>query len=128
MKKLGYTLMLLVGFATVSFAQEEMEIDPTSIAVTEGAESLEKSKNSGNYVFVFTGKTEGDISGAASYYEHYFKVEFDEASQTAKLEMVENESRARAVIMRFLVASGVRNVSVDGKIISVGVFMSGYLQ
>lgn len=128
MKKLGYTLMLLVGFATVSFAQAEMEIDPTSIVTTEGAEKLEKSKADGNYVFVFNGKTEGDISGAAVYYKNYFTVEFDEASQTAKISMVENNERARAVIVRFLVASGTRNVSVDGKIISVNDFRTSHLQ
>ena len=127
MKKLGYTLMLLVGLTSLSFAQEEMEIDPASVVVTQGAEKLEQSKNSGNYVFVFNGKTEGDISGAASYYAHYFKVEFDESSQTAKLEMIENDERARAVIMRFLVAAGTRNVSVDEKVISVNDFMSNHL-
>ena len=123
MKKLVYTLMLLVGFATVSFAQEANEI-----AVTEGSEELVNSKSDGEYVFVLNGKTEGDISSAAAYYKHYFKVVFEESTQTVKLEMVENDTRARAVIMRFLVASGVRYVDVEGKVLPVNDFMTSYLQ
>ena len=123
MKKLVYTLMLLVGFATVSFAQEANEI-----AVTEGSKELANSKSDGEYVFVLNGKTEDDISSAASYYTHYFKVVFEESTQTVKLEMVENDTRARAVIMRFLVASGVRYVDVDGKKLPVNDFMTSYLQ
>lgn len=122
MKKLVYTLMLLVGFATVSFAQEANEI-----AVTEGSEELANSKADGDYVFVLNGKTEGDITDAAQYYTLYFKVSFDEASQVAKLEMVENDQRARAVIVRFLVAAGFRNVDVDGKVISINDFRESYL-
>ncbi len=122
MKKLVYTLMFLVGFATVSFAQEANEI-----AVTEGSEELAKSKADGDYVFVMSGKTEEEISGAATYYTSYFKVAFDEGTQTAKLEMVENNERARAVIMRFLVASGVRHIDVDGKVIPINDFMTNYL-
>lgn len=114
--------MLLVGFATVSFAQEANEI-----GVTEGSEELAKSKADGNYVFVMSGKTEGDISGAAVHYTSYFKVAFDEGSQTAKIEMVENNERARAVIMRFLVASGIRHVDIDGKVIPINDFMMNYL-
>lgn len=123
MKKLVYTLMLLVGFATVSFAQEASEI-----VVTEGSEELEKSKSDGEYVFVMNGKTEGDISKAATHYVHYFKVAFDESTQTAKIEMIENDERARAVIMRFLVASGVRHADIDGKIVSVNDLMMNYLK
>jgi hypothetical protein len=123
MKKLVYTLMLLVGFATVSFAQEANEI-----VVTEGSEELVNSKRDGEYTFVLNGKTEGDISGAAAHYTHYFKVVFEESKQTVKLEMIENDARARAVIMRFLVASGVRHADVDGKIIPINEFMTNHLQ
>ena len=123
MKKLVYTLMFLVGFATVGFAQEA-----TEIAMSEGSAELMKSKVDGEYVFVFSGKTEAGISSGASYYAHYFTVVFDESTQKASLKMKENEARGRAVIMRFLVASGVRHVNVDGKVISVNDFMMNYLQ
>lgn len=123
MKKLVYTLMFLVGFTTLSFAQEA-----TEIAKTEGATELANSKVDGDYVFVLSGKTEADITAAAAYYKNYFNVTFNEASQTVKIEMVENNERGRPVIMRFLVASGVRYANVDGKIISVNDFMSTYLQ
>lgn len=123
MKKLVYTLMFLVGFATIGFAQEANEI-----AKTEGSAELQNSKTDGEYVFIFNGKTEADITAAASYYTHYFKVNFDESSQKISLSMIENDTRGRAVIMRFLVASGVRHVDVDGKVIPVGDFMTSYLQ
>ena len=122
MKKLVYTLMFLVGFAGVSFAQEA-----TEIAVTQGAATLEKSKVSGEYAFTVTGKTEADISAAATYYAQYFTVVFNEATQTVKIEMIENTERSRPVIMRFLVASGIRYTTVDGKVISINDFMSDYL-
>jgi len=123
MKKLFYTLMLLVGFATVSFAQEASQT-----AVSKGTEALANSKASGDYVFVLNGKTESEISDAAAYYKQYFTVNFDESSQTVKINMVENDERARAVIVRFLVASGVRNVDVDGNSVSINDFMTKYLQ
>ena len=123
MKKIVFTLTLLVGFATVSFAQEANEI-----AVSEGSEELAKSKVDGDYILVLSGKTEADISGSAAYYTQYFKVNFDESSQKAKIEMVENNARSRSVIVRFLVASGVRYVDVDGKSISINDFMMNHLQ
>lgn len=123
MKKLVYTLLLLVGFATVSFAQEAPEI-----ATSEGAKELANSKVDGDYVFVMSGKSAADITAAAAYYESYFEVDFNESSQTVKIKMVENNERGRPVIIRFLVASGVRYVNVDGTNISVSDFMSSYLQ
>lgn len=123
MKKLVYTLMFLVGFATVSFAQEAPEI-----AISEGTTELAQSKIDGNYVFILSGKTKADIIAASTYYEHYFTIDFNESSQTVKISMVENNERGRPVIVRFLVASGVRYVDVDGKNVSVSDFMSSYLQ
>lgn len=123
MKKLVYTLMFILGFAAVSFAQEA-----TEIVQTQGTKELDNSKVEGDYTFVFAGKTEADITAAASYYTHYFSVKFDESSQTAKLKMLENDKKGRAVIMRFLVASGVRYANVDEEVISVNDFMMNYLQ
>lgn len=123
MKKLVYTLMFLVGFTTISFAQEA-----TEIAMSEGATELAQSKIDGDYVFIVSGKTKAEISAASKYYEHYFTVDFNESSQTVKIDMVENDERGRPVIVRFLVASGVRYVNVDGKVISISDFMSTYLQ
>lgn len=123
MKKLLYTLMFIVGFTAVSFAQE-----PTEIVKTEGAKELQNSKTDGEYVFVFTGKTAEDMKKAAKYYENYFTVAFDESTQTAKINMVQNDERARSVIVRLFSASGVRNVDIDGEIVSLNDFMMGYLQ
>ncbi len=123
MKKLVYTLMFLVGFTATSFAQEA-----TEIAITEGAVELQNSKKDGAYSFIVNGKTEADIASAAAYYKHYFTVEFNESSQKVSLTMVENDTKARSVIMRFLVASGIRHANVDGEVISINDFMMNYLQ
>lgn len=123
MKKLVYTLMFLVGFSSIGFAQEANEI-----ALTQGASALENSKKAGEYTFTLAGKTSSEIATNSNYYTNYFTVEFNEATQVTKLTMVENDERARTVIMRFLVSSGVRYTNVDGKVISVHDFMSTYLQ
>ncbi|NVK64834.1 MAG: hypothetical protein HWE22_09615, partial [Flavobacteriales bacterium] len=112
----------IVGFAAVGFGQEA-----TEIVKTEGAKELENSKTDGEYVFVFTGKTAKDMNDAAKYYENYFTVVFDESTQTAKINMVQNDERGRSVIIRLFSASGVRNVNIDGEIISLNDFMTGYL-
>lgn len=122
MKKLLYTLLLIVGFTAVGFAQEASEI-----VKTEGAKELENSKADGEYIFVFTGKTAKDMTDAAKYYTNYFTVDFNESTQTAKINMVQNDERGRSVIVRLFSASGVRNVSIDGEIISLNDFMTGYL-
>lgn len=115
--------MFLVGFSSIGFAQEANEI-----ALTQGAKALEDSKKAGEYTFTLAGKTSSEIATNSNYYTNYFTVEFNEATQVTKLTMVENDERARSVIMRFLVSSGVRYTSVDGKVISVHDFMSTYLQ
>jgi hypothetical protein len=123
MKKLVYTLMFLFGFATISFAQEA-----TEIVMTEGAVELEYSKKDGAYTFILNGKAEADINKSANYYTNYFTLKFDESSQLVNLVMVDNTERSRAVIVRFLVSSGVRHANVDGKVISINDFMMNYLQ
>ncbi len=115
--------MFLVGFSSIGFAQEA-----TEIGVTQGATALETSKKDGSYTFTLSGKTASKIEANAKYYINYFSVEFNESTQLASISMVVNDSRARSVIVRFLISSGVRYAKVDGKIISVNDFMTSYLQ
>ena len=123
MKKLMFTLILFVGFTTIGFAQEANEI-----GITEGKEKLALSKESGAYSFTLSGKTADEIEASSTYYLNYFTVEFVESTQLVKIEMKENDARSRSVITRFLIASGVRHMNIEGKVISVNDFMMNYLQ
>ena len=123
MKKLMLTLILFVGFTTIGFAQEANEI-----GITEGKEKLTLSKESGAYSFTLSGKTADEIEANSQYYLNYFSVEFVESTQLVKIEMKENDARSRSVITRFLIASGVRHMNIEGKIIPVNDFMMNYLQ
>lgn len=118
-----FTLILFVGFAPISFAQEA-----TEIGITEGNAKLITSKEDGSYSFTLTGKTASEIEASSAYYTNYFTVSFDESTQLVKLEMKDNDTRSRTVIMRFLVAAGVRYMNIEGKIISVNDFTMSYLQ
>lgn len=118
-----FTLILFVGFTTMSFAQEANEI-----GITEGKVKLATSKEDGSYAFTFSGKTADEIESSASYYTNYFTVTFNESTQLVKITMKENDTRSRSVITRFLVASGVRYMNIEGKIVPVSDFMANYLQ
>jgi hypothetical protein len=124
MKKIFFTLIVLVGFATVGFSQ-----DRGTIANTEGKEQLMSSKVSGEYTFTLPSNVTNEmVTKNASYYPSYFTVNFDNASKTANISMVNNEAKSRYVIARFLSACGVKEVEIDGKNVPVHVFIEEYLK
>lgn len=120
MKKLFYTLFVLVGLSSMSFAQD--------VASTTGANDLRKAKEEGVYTFTLPGKSTADIEKSAKYYTHYFTVDFNDATDVATVTMTENKSANRNVVARFLIASGMKQVAVDGTTISIDEFRSTYLQ
>lgn len=121
MKKLFYVLFVLVGFATSTIAQE-------SVATTKGKTELVKSKQEGNYEITLPSSvTAEDVAKNSKYYVYYFTVNFDDASKVAKIAMVENDSRNRSIIMRFLSALNVDGVMVDGNKLSLEEFKNNFL-
>ncbi len=122
MKNIIYSLFVVLGFSSISFTQEKSEI-----ALSQGKQELVNSKTSGVYEFTLTDQTSEGVNKAANYYTHYFTVAFDQNSGVATLTMVENNERSRAVIMRFLTASGARYVDIDGSVISLNEFMVDFL-
>lgn len=124
MKKLFYTLVILLSVSISANAQET-----TEIAASKGTSALSDSKTSGSYVFTLPGNvTKDDVDKASKYYTHYFTVGFDEGSHEVSVNMVDNTAKNRYVIARFLTACGVRYVTVDKDNIPLHDFIEKYLQ
>ncbi|MFT5777187.1 MAG: capsule polysaccharide export protein KpsE/RkpR [Crocinitomicaceae bacterium] len=123
MKKIIYTLFVMLGLSSISFAQEANEI-----ATTTSKTELANSKRDGVYQFTFVGQTTAGIEKSAKYYENYFSIDFDESSNVATITMKVNEAKSRTVITRFLIAAGAHYVKVGGEMMSTNEFMIDYLK
>lgn len=124
MKNLLFSLIAIVTFAFTASAQETM-----SIAKSEGKAGLEQSKVSGAYTFEFPADVSDEtVVKSTEYYNTYFTVDYDAKKNIAKINMLYNETESRVVIMRFLVASGITHVDIDGSNVSVYEFLEKYLQ
>ena len=124
MKKLFFSLIAVVAFALTASAQETV-----IVAKSEGKAGLEQSKSSGSYTFEFPADiSDEQVVKSTGYYESYFAVDYDEEKNIAKIKLVYNEIDSRVVIMRFLVASGITHVDIDGTNITVYEFLEQYLQ
>ena len=88
--------------------------------------SAEKAKGNFNFQLPATATTEA-VNKAAGYYKQYFTVVYNDKTKNAKITMIENDSRGRHVIVRFLVSNGVREISMDGKDYSIDDFWSQHM-
>lgn len=124
MKKLILTFFVLIGLSSLGFAQEASQI-----ATTKGAKELSASKASGNFEFTLPGNLTADqVEKNSTYYTHYFTVSFDANSHKATIEMMENTSKNRYVIARFLTACGISHLEVDDNNIELYDFIDDYLK
>jgi hypothetical protein len=124
MKKLIYSIVLLVSMTSLTYAQEA-----ESIAKSNGKVELVQSKTTGVYQFSFaTDRTAESVEKAASYYTSNFTVDFDEASNTATINLVENNVTSRTVIARFLAVNQVKFIEIDGMNVEMYVFIESYLK
>jgi uncharacterized cupredoxin-like copper-binding protein len=124
MRTLFLTCIAFIGLSTMSFAQET-----ESTATAQSKSELVSSKESGNYLFVLpAGKTAEEINKNAKYYVHYFTVDFNENTSEAKIKMISNDEKSRHVVIRFLTASGVQHVIVDGKSMLTEDFFNNYMK
>ena len=124
MKKLIYSIVLLVSMTSLTYAQEA-----ESIAKSNGKVELVQSKTTGVYQFSFaTDRTAESVEKAASYYTSNFTVDFDEASNTATINLVENDVTSRTVIARFLAVNQVKFIEIDGMNFEIYVFIESYLK
>jgi hypothetical protein len=123
MKKLINTLILVVGIAGFTFAQD------ANTAKSNGAKALSASKTSGVYELTMPAEVTADkVEQSSKYYTHYFTVSFDDKSNVATITMAQNDSKSRYVISRFLAACGVLNVIIDDKTVKSSEFAEDYLK
>ena len=116
--------MFLLGISVFSFGQESPKT-----AFAKSKAEMTQSKTSGNYSFTLPkGTTSTTVEQNAKYYTHYFTVNYTESSQEAKITMITNDEKSRHIICRFLIASGVEKVNVEGKSMSVEEFYEANLK
>lgn len=123
MKKI-LTLVLIAFIGGSVIAQEA-----PSTAKIQSAEKFTASKVNGIYVFQMPSSvTAEQIKKSASYYSQYFKVDFDAKSHDAKITMVKNDDVSKHVIVRFLVANGIKEINMTGKNYDVESFFRDYIK
>jgi predicted solute-binding protein len=124
MKKLIYSLALLVSMSSLSYAQEA-----ENIVNSNGKAALISSKTSGEYEFTFaTERTDESVEKSASYYTTNFTVDFDPSTKKAVVTMIENTVTSRTILARFLSSNQIRYVEIDGTNVSISDFIESYLK
>jgi hypothetical protein len=123
MKKI-LTLVLIAFLGGSVMAQEA-----PSVAKIQNAEKFAASKVNGIYVFQMPSSvTSEQIKKSASYYTQYFTVDFDAKSHDAKINMLKNDDVSKHVIVRFLVANGIKEINMTGKNYEVDAFFQDYIR
>lgn len=123
MKK--FLIVALVAFLAGTVEAQEVQLK----AKVENAAQFAAEKSKGNFEFQLPATATAEaVSEKASYYTQYFTVEFNEKTKKAKIKMVQDDSRSRRVIVRFLVSNEIRTVSMEGKDYLVDEFYKQYIQ
>ena len=123
MRKLGFTLLAIIGFTAMSFGQES-----TNTAQALDVPSLILSKYSGQYSFIFPANiTSEEVERNAVNYKNMFSVIFTVATNEIKINMVENTPMNRKVMMRMILSCGVQYVGVKDEEMSLYDFGKSYL-
>jgi hypothetical protein len=117
----SYLLTLIVFFFSfVGFSQE---------ASVSSSETLKNSVASGAISMILPDNvTSESVKKYSKYYTSYFTTSFDEASHEVTFNMIQNESKSRRVIVRFLSANGVQFVKVGETSLPVSNFYELYLK
>ena len=124
MKTLFLTILLVVGLGTSANAQEK-----STVAVGPSTTEINNGKQTGKFTFIMPqGTTAEDVAHTTKYYTNYFTVDYKESSREAKITMVNNDQKSRAVIARFLISNGVQEVNIGGTLVPVGELFEKYLQ
>ena len=111
MNKLFLSAVLFLGLSITAFGQEK-----SKSAISKGKVEVVNSKSNGIYHFTLPkGTTAEAVKKNAEYYKIYFSVSYVESTQDATITMLINDEKSRHVICRFMSASQVDTVQVDGK-------------
>lgn len=99
------------------------------IASCASKASLIEGKNNGKIMLHLPQSVTADeVKENAVYYERSFTVAFDEKSHDATFQMLVNDPNTRRVILRFLAASQIQSVTVEGKTYSSSEFYENFLK
>lgn len=124
MKRFFLTIILFFSAATFSFGQEK-----SKIAVSKPTSELAQAKSLGKYTFTLpSGTSSESVQQNAKYYAQYFTVDYTVGTNTANITMLTNDEKSRHIICRFLFASGVEKIEVDGKTLLVEDFYTTYMK
>jgi hypothetical protein len=125
MNRIFLTSVLFILFSCTTVLGQEKSKEAVSKSKTE----LVQSKTSGLYSFSLpVGTTDEQVQQNSKYYTNYFTVNYDVATQTANITMITNDERSRHVICRFLIASGVETINVEGKKMEVESFYNTFMK
>lgn len=103
------------------------------MAQANQASSPQKSKiasavSAGEFVFGIPSEiTTQQVKESAEYYTLYFTVEHLAKSNQVRITMKENTPKARHIICRFFVSLGVREILIDGTVMSVEEYYQEFL-
>lgn len=116
-------LTTLVLFLALSFSFGQ------NIAIVKSANDFTTLKETGKMSIklpeTFTAE---QVSNNSKYYGLYFTVAFDEISKVATINMTTNDERSRAIIVRFLAASEIKEVKVGEEMINRDLLYEKYLR
>lgn len=77
--------------------------------------SIQKSKEIGEFTFEVAGLTTDQVIKSASYYPLYFTVSYAEKNEKLSIKMVQSDAISRRIIMRFFSALDIQNIESEGK-------------
>ncbi|RFC54353.1 hypothetical protein [Brumimicrobium aurantiacum] len=72
--------------------------------------------------------TTEDVEKSSQYYTDYFNVSFDDNTNLARIDLVNQDQQAKRVITRFLLSTGVRTVNFEGTDYTIMEFYSNFLE
>lgn len=72
--------------------------------------------------------TKSEVDKYAEYYKTAFVVNFNEKTHIANIKMIENNSSNRRIILRFLGANQVHNITVEGSSFLMNDFYETFLK
>jgi len=119
MKKL--LLLTLVCFASaLSFGQK---------VANASAETLQKGKTSGTYMFVMPSDvTSAEVDGVKNYYKQYFTVSMDEKKHELTVNLINKDEMSIRVINRLMVSLEITDFSVGGSELSFDEMFEKYMK
>jgi hypothetical protein len=120
MQKLFFSLIFTL-VTLISFGQDVANFG-TSTTIIQG-------KQVGKFEVKLPSRvTNEDVSNYAQYYTNYFTVTYNNKTNIASIQMVNNDSQTRRIIIRFLAANQISLVSVDNTPYDLNTFYDNFLK